>query len=78
MSGVAMALLAVGTLGLARAVYLELFSRDARTARTLSDRPRTRIAEGGDGTIRVTGRVRRHGELLKAPVSGRPCVAFQS
>jgi hypothetical protein len=76
-SGATLALLAAGALGLARVVYLEFLSRDARTTRTLSDRPRTRIGDGTDGVVRLTGRVRRRGELLKAPVSGRPCVAFQ-
>jgi hypothetical protein len=77
MSGAALALLAFGALGLARVVYTELWGRDARTTRALSERPRTSIRDGADGIVRVTGRVRRRGELLKAPVSGRPCVAFQ-
>ncbi len=77
MTGAALALLAFGALGLARVVYIEFLSRDARTTRTLADRPRTSIRDGADGIVRVTGRVRRRGELLKAPVSGRPCVAFQ-
>jgi|SRR4051812_45723080 hypothetical protein len=76
MSGVAIALLAIGAVGLARVVYAAFLSRDARTIRALADRPRSSIARGAEGSIRVTGRVRRHGELLKAPVSGRPCVAF--
>lgn len=37
---------------------------------------RARIREIRDGLVRVTGQVRCHGELLRAPVSGRPCVAF--
>jgi hypothetical protein len=77
MSEVVLGLLALGALGLARAVYTEFFSRDARTARTLADRPRTSIRDGADGLVRVTGRVRRHGELLRAPISGRPCIAYQ-
>jgi hypothetical protein len=77
MSEVTMALLAIGAVGLARVVYTELLSRDARTTRTLADRPRTSIRDVADGTVRVTGRVRRRGELLKAPLSGRSCVAFQ-
>ena len=39
-------------------------------------RPRARIREIRDGLVRVTGQVRCHGELLRAPVSGRPCAAF--
>jgi hypothetical protein len=39
-------------------------------------RPRARIREMRDGLVRVTGQVRSHGALLRAPVSGRPCVAF--
>jgi hypothetical protein len=77
MSGAAMALLAFGALGLARVVYTEFLSRDARTTRTLAERPRTSARDGADGIVRLTGRVCRRGELLKAPVSGRPCVAFQ-
>jgi len=38
--------------------------------------PRARIREIRDGLVRVTGQVWSHGELLCAPVSGRPCVAF--
>lgn len=75
MSELTMVLLGFGVVGLGRVVS-ELFSRDARTTRTLAERPRTSIANCRDGTVRVTGRVRRHGELLKSPVSGRACVAF--
>ena len=77
MSGVHIALLAIGAVGLARIAYTIFLSQEARTTRALANRPRTRIRDAAEGTVRVTGRVRRRGDLLKAPVSGRPCVAYQ-
>jgi hypothetical protein len=39
---------------------------------------RTRIREIRDGLVRVAGKARSRGELLRAPLSGRPCVAFHA
>ncbi len=77
MSGVAIALLAIAAVGLVRIAYRAFLSQEARTTRALADRPRARIRDAAEGSVRVTGRVRRRGELLEAPVSGRRCVAFQ-
>jgi hypothetical protein len=41
--------------------------------------PRVRVAEAREGQrVRVGGRVRAVGELLRAPFSGRPCVLFEA
>jgi hypothetical protein len=69
--------IAFASLAVARVVYVDFLSRDARIKRTLARRPRTRIREAAEGLLRVGGRVRRRGEPLTAPVSGRACVAFQ-
>jgi len=49
--------------------------REARIERELAAEPRALIAEAQD-TVRLVGRVRRVDELLQAPLSGRPCVAY--
>src|SRR6185369_4566859 len=51
-------------------------SPKAKTKRAVAATPRTLVRQIGGGLVRVTGRVHRHGELLRAPVSKRPCVAF--
>jgi hypothetical protein len=45
--------------------------------KTLARRPRARVQAVGDGIVHVTGRVHARGKLIEAPVTGRPCVAFQ-
>jgi len=49
--------------------------RARRIERALAARPRTWIAAARGGPVRVSGRIRRDGALLEAPLSGRPCVA---
>jgi hypothetical protein len=51
-------------------------SRAKRIQRKLAAQPRTRIKQA-EGAVRVSGRVRRIGELLHAPLSGRACVAYE-
>jgi hypothetical protein len=51
-------------------------SRTKRINRTLAAQPRARVQEA-HGTVRLTGRVRRTGEPLYAPLSGRRCVAYE-
>jgi hypothetical protein len=75
-------LLALAALGLfgafavARVVYADFLSREARVKRALARRPRVSIARAPDGVVRVTGRVRAGGDLLRGPVTQRPCVAY--
>jgi hypothetical protein len=51
-------------------------SRRRRIVRALASRPRA-LVHGAEGTVRLTGRVRRNGGLLSSPLSGRPCVAYE-
>jgi uncharacterized protein YjeT (DUF2065 family) len=51
-------------------------NRAKRISGALAEKPRVLVQEA-HGAVRLTGRVRRIGELLRAPVSGRPCVAYQ-
>jgi len=67
--------LAVLTLGLVAANSFWP-SRRRRVERALVARPRA-LVHDAHGTTRLTGRVRRIGELLCAPLSGRPCVAYE-
>ena len=50
--------------------------RARRTERALAARQRTWISEA-HGPVRVTGRIHRDAKLLEAPLSGRPCVAYE-
>src|SRR5262245_46666294 len=70
-------MLALFVLGVGAAAFRHVYDPGAGTKRKLAARPRVRIGQAGDGTIRVTGLVQPGGELLRAPLSGRPCVAFQ-
>ncbi|HET6149808.1 MAG TPA: hypothetical protein VFH68_19875 [Polyangia bacterium] len=75
-----LALAALGLFGVfavARVVYADLLSPEARVKRSLVRRPRVAIARAPDGVVRITGRVRAGGALLVAPVTQRPCVAYQ-
>jgi len=56
--------------------HYRLPSRAKRIQRKLAAQPRTRINQA-EGAVRVSGRVRRIGELLQAPLSGRACVAYE-
>jgi hypothetical protein len=51
-------------------------SRRRRINRALASRPRA-LVHDAHGAVRLTGRIRRIGELLRAPLSGRPCVAYE-
>jgi hypothetical protein len=51
-------------------------TRSSRINRALAARPRA-LVHDAHGTVRLTGRVRRIGDLLRAPLSGRPCVAYE-
>jgi hypothetical protein len=66
-----------GVFAIARVVYADFLSREARVRRALARRPPASIAAAPDGVVRVTGRVHAAGELLLAPVTQRPCVAYQ-
>jgi hypothetical protein len=48
-----------------------------RAARVLRSVPRTRVLQLAPGPVRVTGRACKAEHALTAPVSGRPCVAYQ-
>lgn len=60
-----------------RVVYSDFLSREARVKRRLAGRARVSIGEAQEGLVRLTGSAQAIGELLRAPVSQRPCVAFQ-
>ena len=51
-------------------------TRRRRINRALASRPRA-LVHGAQGTVRLTGRIRPSGELLRAPISGRPCIAYE-
>jgi hypothetical protein len=65
----------VGAAGLA--AYQLLFSRRAKIRRALSSRRRMAVGRIAGGSVVVRGHVRRHSGLLHAPISGRPCVAYE-
>jgi len=68
---------AIGVLTLLILAGQYLFpGRAERIQRALAAEPRALVAEA-EGTVRLTGRVRRSGDLLQSPLSGRPCVAFE-
>jgi hypothetical protein len=67
---------ALAGVSLARAAARRLLSRSARARRKLARRKRVPICDASGPGLLVTGRVHRRGEPLTAPVSGRPCVAF--
>jgi len=60
----------------AELAYRKLFSRRARVKRALARRPDASAPHAEGASIRATGRVRATGGLLRAPLSGRPCVAY--
>ncbi|HXI59876.1 MAG TPA: hypothetical protein VNO55_27600 [Polyangia bacterium] len=51
-------------------------TRARRISRALAAQRRVRVQEAS-GAVRLTGRVRRAGELLRSQLSGRPCVAYE-
>ena len=51
-------------------------NRAKRMQRALMAKPLARI-DRAEGAVRLTGQVHREGNLLEAPISGRPCVAYQ-
>jgi hypothetical protein len=53
-----------------------LFSLAEKLAPARPPRPPEPIREAPDGKVRIRGRVRARGPLLRAPVTGRPCVGF--
>jgi hypothetical protein len=58
-------------------IYSGLARREKdRVTQTLAERPRAPIRTIADDIVRVTGRVHAGGQLIRAPVSGRSCVAF--
>jgi len=71
------ALVTVGAMAVVTTVAQLLWpSRKKRVRRELEAYRQTLVSEG-DGAVRVTGRIRGAGELLQAPLSGRPCVAYE-
>ncbi|HLK88239.1 MAG TPA: hypothetical protein VKZ18_00015 [Polyangia bacterium] len=75
--GVIAVAIAIGAVGLAKAAKT-YWGREGRAQRALAARPRSRIHGASGERLRVVGRVRRQTETLRAPISGRPCVAFQA
>ncbi len=59
-----------------RVIYADFLSPESRLKRALAGRRRVPIAEAQEGPVRMTGRARQVGDLLRAPVSQRPCIAF--
>lgn len=60
------------------AAYQYWFSEAAKVRRALKSAPRMRIAQAPQGSVvKIAGRVRPVGPLLRAPISGRPCVYFE-
>ncbi len=54
------------------------FSKEARTKRALSNTERQAIGDAPEGTrIKVAGTLRFSGDPIYAPLSGRPCAAWQ-
>jgi hypothetical protein len=51
-------------------------TRRRRIRRALAARPAPRV-NAASGEVRVAGRVRGTGELLRAPLTGRTCVAYE-
>jgi hypothetical protein len=51
-------------------------TRNKRIRRALASRPEGQV-EGSHGVVRLNGRIRRAGDLLLAPLSGRPCLAYE-
>jgi hypothetical protein len=47
-----------------------------KARRAFARAERTQVCQVESGPVRIAGRVRAHGPLLRAPVSQRPCVAF--
>jgi hypothetical protein len=72
-AAVVVVMLALGII----AVIRYLSDSEAQAKRALSRRSRSEIVGSQGGEIRITGRVQARGELLRAPVSGRSCVAYQ-
>lgn len=53
------------------------FSEDTKIRRTLKSTPTRAIATLQEGeVVRVTGRLRPAGDLLRAPLTGRPCAYY--
>jgi len=69
-------LTALGLSGLIRLVWGGR-GRKKEIQKELASRPLSRIGEASGAALRVAGRLQVRGDLLTAPVSGRPCVAFQ-
>jgi hypothetical protein len=68
---------ALAVLALVTAAGNLLFpNRAKRIERALAAAP-PGLVETAHGTVRLTGHVRRIGELLLAPLTGRPCVAHE-
>ena len=68
--------IAIGCAAAGFAAYRLLFTPDARTRRALRAVPRTPLRQIEAGVVRVSGTVRSRGELLRSPVTERPCVAY--
>jgi hypothetical protein len=64
-------------IGGARAAYTAVVTRQTHQRRLPANRRRTRIDQTSDGPARVGGRARRRGDLVKGPLSGRACIAFE-
>jgi hypothetical protein len=71
------ALIAMGAIAVLTTAGQLLFPRrEKRIRRQLNAYPGTLVLSA-NGAIRVTGRLRGDGERLQAPLSGRPCVAYE-
>jgi len=60
----------------ASGIYQAVFSHRARSRRRLVGTRRTPSGQLHDGLARVTGKAFRGREILRAPASERPCLAF--
>jgi hypothetical protein len=72
-----MVLLLVGLSGVARVIARSFRTEDESTDEDVAKRPRMPIRTASGASLRVAGRVRALGDVVTAPMSGGPCVAFQ-
>ena len=63
--------------GIGRMVYVDAMENQAHVRERLARRKRVAVAEVQEGLVRWSGRVHLTSEPLTAPVSQRPCVAYQ-
>jgi hypothetical protein len=61
----------------AQLIYTKFVRREGRLRRAILRHPRVPIAAASSGVVHVAGIVRAAGQIVRAPATGRSCVAFQ-